>query len=80
VDRYLRGQSIREVPAQPRTISFEDVDVGLFNRRDRQIMPTLPADKRGSVFDEVACGFTELAALKEADRCFQCGLFPNKKR
>ncbi len=40
-------------------------------------MTGLAPDKRAG-FDEVELGFTELSALAEADRCFQCGLFPNK--
>jgi hypothetical protein len=51
-----------------------------FKKRERQTMACLTAKKRTKSFAEVELGFTEPEALFEADRCFQCGLFPNKER
>ena len=80
IDKYLRGESLDYQEPIPSIISIEDVDLERFKKRERQEMPWLPAAKRVKSFEEVELGFGELAALYEADRCFQCGLFPNKKR
>jgi len=78
MDKYLRGQSIEYEEQIPSTISTEDVDVNRFNKRERQKMPILPVEERIQDFREVELGLAELVALSEADRCFQCGLFPKK--
>jgi len=78
IDKYLRRQSLGAEEPVPNTIKVEDVDIDRFNKRERPGMPTLPVDKRIQSFKEVDLGFTELAALGEADRCFQCGMFPKK--
>ena len=80
IDQYLRGISLEDAEPAPYTIPVEEVDVGRFNKRERQEMFTLPPDVRIRGFKEVNLGFTELEALREADRCFQCGLFPNKDK
>jgi NADPH-dependent glutamate synthase beta subunit-like oxidoreductase len=78
VDKYLRGESLEyEIPSA-RIIPIEDVDVQRFRKRDRSSMPSLPLNERVGNFNEVEHGLTELMSLKEADRCFQCGLFPKK--
>lgn len=78
VDMFLRGESL-ECEASPiSSIPIEDVDVERFRKRDRMPMPSLSSEKRAGNFNEVELGFTELTALREADRCFQCGLFPKK--
>jgi len=80
VDRFLQGEPLDyEVPAVA-TIPLEDVETGRFKKRPRQEWENLPAEKRVNNFSEVEFGFTELKALAEADRCFQCGLFPNKEK
>jgi hypothetical protein len=71
---------LEETEPAPHTISVEEIDVGRFNRRERQEMSELPPGDRVQGFREVNVGFTELEALREADRCFQCGLFPNKAK
>ena len=75
----LRKTSEGEAP-MPRTISLEEVDTGRFNKRQRQTMSALSPKDRVRGFEEVNVGFTELEALREADRCFQCGLFPKKDK
>jgi NADPH-dependent glutamate synthase beta subunit-like oxidoreductase/2,4-dienoyl-CoA reductase-like NADH-dependent reductase (Old Yellow Enzyme family) len=80
IDKYLCGESLDYQEPVPSIISIEDVDVERFKKRDRQEMPLLPAVERARSFGEVELGFSELTALFEADRCFQCGLFPNKDR
>jgi NADPH-dependent glutamate synthase beta subunit-like oxidoreductase/2,4-dienoyl-CoA reductase-like NADH-dependent reductase (Old Yellow Enzyme family) len=80
VDQFLMGE--RRGDEEPSTIKIpiEDIELERFRKRDRQKTPSLDADKRAKSFEEVDLGFTERAALAEADRCFQCGLFPNKKK
>jgi NADPH-dependent glutamate synthase beta subunit-like oxidoreductase len=80
IDHYLRGKTSGGEEPIPRTIGLEEVDTGRFNKRQRQKISALSPKDRVRGFEEVNAGFTELEALREADRCFQCGLFPNKER
>jgi NADPH-dependent glutamate synthase beta subunit-like oxidoreductase len=80
MDEYLRGRGLEYEEQAPSTINTEDVDMNRFNKRERQKMSMLPVGERIRDFREVELGFTELAALSEADRCFQCGLFPKKDK
>ena len=78
VDRFLQGENPDYDEPSITTIPIEDVDLERFRKRERQKMASIGLEKRTGTFAEVELGFTELAALAEADRCFQCGLFPNK--
>jgi NADPH-dependent glutamate synthase beta subunit-like oxidoreductase/2,4-dienoyl-CoA reductase-like NADH-dependent reductase (Old Yellow Enzyme family) len=80
IDRFLRGQKLDDEELAPRIIGIEDVDVTRFKKHERQAMPEAPIADRVKSFGEVALGFSERPALFEADRCLQCGLFPNKTR
>ena len=79
IDQYLRGERFEDEEPLFHTIGIEDVDLDRFNRRERQRMPALPMEERIKGFKEIELGFMELDALTEADRCFQCGLFPKKR-
>ena len=78
VDRFLRGEPMDDEEPSGAVIPMEDIEIERFRHRERKEGRSLPADKRRQDFDEVELGFIENAALAEADRCFQCGLFPNK--
>jgi NADPH-dependent glutamate synthase beta subunit-like oxidoreductase len=78
IDLYLHGKTSGGEDPIPRTISLEEVDTVRFNKRERQTMSALSPKFRVRGFEEVNAGFTELEALREADRCFQCGMFPKK--
>lgn len=80
VDRFLQGEPLDYEEPAISTIPIEDVEVERFRKRERQNMASLPVEERAKNFGEVELGFTELAALAEADRCFQCGLFPKKPK
>ena len=80
IERFLRGEKIDHEEPAPRIIGIEDVEVTRFKKRERQAMPEAPRAARVRNFSEVALGFSERPALFEADRCLQCGLFPNKNR
>jgi len=73
IQKYLRGEELKAgieeemlplVPISP-TVGIE--------RKERQVMPTLPADERIKGFEEVELGFTEEMAVEEAKRCLACG-------
>jgi NADH-quinone oxidoreductase subunit F len=76
IDKYLRGERLEDEASVPRIIGIEEVDLDRFNRRERQRMTALPMEERIKGFKEIELGFTEMEGLCEADRCFQCGLFP----
>jgi NADPH-dependent glutamate synthase beta subunit-like oxidoreductase/2,4-dienoyl-CoA reductase-like NADH-dependent reductase (Old Yellow Enzyme family) len=80
IDRYLNREILDSEEPAPRTIAPEDVDIERFNKRERQKMAVLPQRERIQCFKEVELGFTELEALTEADRCFQCGMFPKREK
>ena len=80
IDRFLSGQAMDEEEPAPRIIGIEDVDVEHFTKRARQQMAEAPVPERVKGFAEVELGFSEFTALAEADRCFQCGLFPKKPK
>ncbi len=78
IDRYLRGKDLEAVGPEPGIIAFESLDTTGIKRRQREKMPCLQPEERVQGFREVEEGFAELAALREADRCLQCGMFPKK--
>ena len=80
VDRFLLGEPLDYEEPPAKNIAIEDIEVERFRKRERQKSASLDVSKRARSFEEVDLGFTELAALAEADRCFQCGLFPNKRK
>jgi hypothetical protein len=79
IDRYLRGENLEDEEPLPRIIGIEDVDLDRFPQRARQRMAALPMEERVKGFKEIELGFSEMEALCEADRCFQCGLFPKRR-
>jgi pyruvate/2-oxoglutarate dehydrogenase complex dihydrolipoamide dehydrogenase (E3) component len=76
IDKYLGGDGvIDEELTQERTIGMcvgitEDDFVG----RTRVEMPCLPPEQVTSNFTEVELGLTEVGAVAEGKRCFQCGI------
>jgi NADPH-dependent glutamate synthase beta subunit-like oxidoreductase/2,4-dienoyl-CoA reductase-like NADH-dependent reductase (Old Yellow Enzyme family) len=79
IDQYLRGERFEDEEPLPHTIGLEDVDLERFPQRERQRMAALPMEERVKGYKEIELGFTEMEALCEADRCFQCGLFPKRR-
>jgi heterodisulfide reductase subunit A len=72
IHQYLRGVKVKvgkkeELPAVKITPK-EGVE-----KKERQVMPTLPIKKRAGSFEEVELGFTEDMAIEEAKRCLSCG-------
>ena len=75
IDRYLRGEEV--VPTEEvlplQEVAFESLDISEVESGTRPKMAHLPVKKRVSGFEEVALGFTEEAAVAEANRCLNCG-------
>jgi heterodisulfide reductase subunit A-like polyferredoxin len=72
IDRYLRGQDLK-AGREKEVKLVEEVSKEGVEKRPRQIMPLLPVEKRVGGFEEVETGFTEEMALREAERCLNCG-------
>jgi heterodisulfide reductase subunit A-like polyferredoxin len=72
IDRYLRGQDLK-AGREKEVKLVEEVSKEGVEKRPRQIMPRLPVEKRVGGFEEVETGFTEEMALREAERCLNCG-------
>ncbi len=73
IDAYLNGVEI----AYEKPFVCEKVvtaaDLADREKRDRAVMPVLPAEERKHTFTEMALGFDEETARKEASRCLECG-------
>lgn len=77
IDKFLNGEDPGYTKPEPDTINFEDLDIKRFKKRKRRKMPFLSFGKRIKSFSEVELGYSEFEAQQEADRCLQCGMFPN---
>jgi heterodisulfide reductase subunit A len=72
IDRYLRGVDLKEGRPAPRE-AVSDVSKEGVTRKNRQRMPTLEPEARKG-FPEVELGFSEEAAIEEAQRCLNCAV------
>lgn len=73
VDAYLKGE---KPDIRQKYISKRDddrIDVSGKEPQPRITADVLGAEKRKSSFDEVSLGLTEQQAVKEAQRCLECG-------
>ncbi|MEG2396438.1 MAG: NAD(P)-binding protein [Oscillospiraceae bacterium] len=73
IDRYLNGENVSY-----KKPFFVENEIPLdfykkFEKQKRAVMPTLDAKIRSKNFKEVALGFSESTAKKEAMRCLECG-------
>ena len=55
-------------------VAFEELNVAYFEHGERNERTTLAVPERVRDFREISTGLTEQGALKEASRCFSCGL------
>ncbi len=75
IDKYLGGKGvIDEVLTKERQFGLCVGKEEDFVDRVRVQVPCLPAEKHLYNFTEVELGFDEQLAVKEARRCFQCGV------
>ncbi len=73
IHRYLQGDVLR-VRSSPEIAATEIIiDIPPeTEKKERQSMPLLSASERVSNFKEVTLGFSEEAAITEAERCLNC--------
>ncbi|MBN1845788.1 MAG: FAD-dependent oxidoreductase [Sedimentisphaerales bacterium] len=77
VERYLNGEDLRAPRFEDDLKPFsEDLlpDVKKQEKNPRHHPDELSSDRRINNFDEVEAGFSEAAALAEAERCLNCAL------
>ena len=77
IDKYLRGEEVK-VPDNIRKEIFDkatDEDLKGITKEKRAKMPELTVDQRRESFVEVELGLSREDAMKEAQRCLQCGLY-----
>ncbi|MFW9872519.1 MAG: FAD-dependent oxidoreductase [Candidatus Thorarchaeota archaeon] len=73
IHRYLQGDILRVRPLAEIPATEIEVNIPLdTEKKNRQSMPLLSASERISNFKEVALGFSEEAAVAEAERCLNC--------
>ena len=75
IDRYLQGLDLREgrtegEEAHKRWAAIPKDEEGQL----REVMPTIPPEYSCACFDEIATGFSEEQARREASRCLNCGI------
>jgi heterodisulfide reductase subunit A len=75
IHRYLNGQDLREGREPPawQKANVDDL-LAKAERSSRERAPLLPPESRRDGFQEVRVSFTEEGALREAQRCLNCGL------
>ncbi len=69
--KYLSEVARRRAP---HVVAFEELNVAYFEHGERNEGAKLAASERVRDFREISTGLREGEALKEADRCFSCGL------
>lgn len=73
IDKCLRGKDVEEKPVKE-LAPFEDINTAYFPRQAVVKMPELSVRKRTSNFSEINLGISAKEGLKEATRCFSCGV------
>jgi NADPH-dependent glutamate synthase beta subunit-like oxidoreductase len=76
IDRYLRGEDLKEARTPPFISTFEQyrpVDSSdVEPERRRPAMPMMKPEERVKNFEQIELGFSESQALAEAYRCLRC--------
>ncbi len=72
IHRYINGMDLRE--DREKDWSYEKPETEGQQRAPRIPMRTLDLEGRKGNFKEIALGFTEEEARKEAERCLKCGI------
>ena len=73
IHRYLQGDVLRVRPIPEIPANEIEIDIPPeTEKKDRQPMPLLSTSERVSNFKEVALGFSQEAAIAEAERCLNC--------
>ncbi|MHA2181017.1 MAG: FAD-dependent oxidoreductase [Promethearchaeota archaeon] len=73
IHRYLQGDLLRVIPRSEIAATEIKVDIpSETEKKERQPIPLLSVTERLSNFKEVRLGFSEEAAITEAERCLNC--------
>jgi heterodisulfide reductase subunit A-like polyferredoxin len=74
IDRYLQGVDLAAGRTEGQEAHHRWAEIPRdAEGQPREMMSTLPPDYTCSCFDEIARGYTEEQARKEASRCLNCG-------
>ena len=71
ISKYLSEIARRR---SPHVVAFEELNLSYFEHKERNEGSKLAVPERVRDFREVSVGLTEQGALKEAERCFSCGV------
>jgi 2-oxoacid:acceptor oxidoreductase delta subunit (pyruvate/2-ketoisovalerate family) len=72
--RYVEERHLPEKIDNSQVVDFDHLNTDYFSPADRLPMPERDIVERIYDFGEVNSGYTEVMALAEADRCFNCGV------
>ena len=72
ISGYLDDERISST-AENEVVRYHDLNVEYFKTEDRIQSRLLSSGRRQVTFEEVNLGLTQKMALKEAERCFNCG-------
>ncbi len=73
IDKCLRGKEVEEEPVKE-LAPLEDINTAYFPRQSVVRMPELSGGERTSSFSEINPGISVEEGIKEATRCFSCGV------
>jgi len=73
IDKCLRGKEVEEEPVKE-LAPLEDINTAYFPRQSVVRMPELSGGERTSSFSEIHLGISVEEGIKEATRCFSCGV------
>jgi NADPH-dependent glutamate synthase beta subunit-like oxidoreductase len=73
IDKRLRGKEIEEQPVKE-LAPLEEINTAYFPLQAAVRMPELAVRKRASSFSEINLGISVEEGMKEATRCFSCGV------
>ncbi len=74
IDRYLRGMNIF-VEAKPQIVTRpSDINIAYFPRSQVVEWKRIPVNRRTTTFAEIHLGLSEPEVMREAARCFSCGV------
>lgn len=76
IDRYLKGEELKQIEPVLSKVELTDEEIAqrIKSRENRLALPPLPSDETKANFKEVQPGYTEEQALREAERCLNCGI------
>ncbi len=72
IDRYLNNQDLKK--DRIKEWPYEKPDITGECGKERNLLHYLPVEQREGNFMEITSGYNEKNALKEADRCLNCGI------